>query len=231
MGNIITAMQQNGFSSEALRKFVKVVSFKKGEMILQAHQTSDYLHIIQEGLVKVYTINSSGEEAIAVIYGKNDIFPLSWIIHSRKKSLFYQAISDCKVILLPQEILLEQMKTNAKISFAMSQQILEQNELHASRINNLEFKYGRERLAYRLLLLGARFGHKIDGTIIIPRISQQDLAGMINTSRESLSREMSRFERLHIVKYTPNNIVITDEAKLRSELGEDASVLFYDPEY
>jgi len=192
MGNIITVLQQNGFDSETFRKYVRVVSFKKGEMILQAYQTSDYLHVIQEGLVKVYAINSSGEEAIAVVYGKKDIFPLSWIIQSRKKSVYYQAITDCKIVLVPQNILLELMKTNAKVSFAVSQQILEQHELYASRVNNLEFKYGRERLAYRLLLLGARFGHKIDDTTIIPRISQQDIAGMINMSRESLSREMSR---------------------------------------
>lgn len=231
MSNIITAMQQNGFDNEMLRKIVKIVSFKKGEMVLQAHQTSDYLHVIQEGLVKIYAITQTGDEAIAVIYGKNDMFPLSWIIKSRKKSFYCQAISDCKIALIPQEILLEQMKTNAGISFAMSQRILEQYELYASRISNLEFKYGRERLAYRLLLLGARFGQKIDNTTIIPRISQQDLAGMINTSRESLSREMSRFERLNVMKYTNNSIVIVDEAKLRAELGEDASVLFYDPEY
>ncbi len=224
-------MQHNGLDGDAIRRFLKIVDFKKGEMILQAHQTSEYLHVIQEGLVKVYSITSSGDEAIAVIYGRQDVFPLSWIIQSRKKSMYYQAITHCRVALIPQKILLEQMQTSAEVSFAMSQRILEQYELYATRISNLEFKYGRERLAYRLLMLGARFGQKIDDTIIIPRINQHDLAAMINMSRESLSREMSRFERRGVIKYTNNSIVIADEAALRTELGDDVSVTFYDSEY
>lgn len=227
----MSAMKLNGLDDEAIRRFIKIVNFKKGEMILQAHQTSDYLHVIQEGLVKVYNITSQGDEAIAVIYGKQDVFPLSWIIQSHKKSVYYQAITDCRIVLIPQRIVLDQMKESADVSFAMCQRILEQYELYASRINNLEFKYGRERLAYRLLMLGARFGQKIDDTTIIPRINQHDLAAMINMSRESLSREMSRFERHEVVRYTNNSIVILNEDKLRAELGEDASVLFYDVEY
>lgn len=231
MGNIMNAMLQNGLDSETLRRNLKVINFRKGEMILQAHQTSEYLHIIQEGLVKVYRIANNGEEAIEVIYGKQDMFPLSWIIQSRKKSVYYQSITDCRIALLPRQMLLEYMKSSAAVSLAMCERVLEQYELYASRISNLEFKYGRERLAYRLLMLGARFGKRIDDTVIIPRINQHDMAAMINMSRESLSREMSRFEKHDIVKYTSNSIVILDEQKLRAELGDDASVLFYDPEY
>lgn len=228
MSSVINAMKQNGLDEETLRRLLKIVSFKKGEMILQAHQVSEYLHIIYDGLVKVYTINAGGEEAVAVIYGKKDIFPLSWIIQSHKKSVYYQAITDCRIALLPQKILLEQMKSSASVAFAMAERILKQYELYASRVNNLEFTYGRERLAYRLLLLCARFGKRVDQTIVIPRINQHDLAAMINMSRESLSREMSRYERRGVVRYTNDSIIILNERELRAELGEDTPVVFYD---
>lgn len=230
MSSIVNAMKQNGLDDEAIRKLIKIVNFKKGEMILQAHQTSDYLHIIQEGLVKLYSITNQGEETIVVIYGKHDAFPLSWIIRSRRKGVYYQAITDCRIVLIPQKILLEQMKNSAGVAFAMCQRVLKQYELYASRIDNLEFKYGRERLAYRLVMLGSRFGKKIDNTIIIPRINQHDLAAMINMSRESLSREMSRFERHSVVKYTNNSIVILDEDALRAELGDNSLLALYDSE-
>jgi CRP-like cAMP-binding protein len=229
MGSVMDAMVNNT-SLGPIGPSVKTVSFKKGDIILHSYQSTDYLHVVRSGLVKVYTINNKGDEVIGVVYGKGDMFPLAWVMLNRHKDAFFQAMTDCEIALLPKQEFSRQMETSAEVSHEVSKRILEQFELYASHVTNLSFRFGRERLAYRLLLLGARVGEEVNGTIVLPRISQQDLAATIHTTRESLNREMTRFTRLNIVTSAPGKIVILDPAALRREVGEDVPVLFFDPD-
>ena len=218
-----------------LRKHTKFVKFKKGEVILHPHDETNYLHVIDEGMVKIYTINAKGDQSISIIYGPRELFPLSCVIEERMKNIYFEArmkdtyfeaMTDCKIELVPKDIFIEKLKTNADVSYAFSRKVLEQFAMYASRVSNLEFKFSRERLAYRLLVLAARFGEKKDGKYVLPYISQQDLAATLNLTRESVSREMSRFERLEIIGYGDSNIILMKPDDLHSEIGKDADVMF-----
>lgn len=210
---------------------VRTVKFSKGEIILHSYQDTDYLHVVRSGLIKVYGINDKGEEKVAVIYGKEDVFPLSWVMLNRHKNAYFQAISDSEISLISKDFFMTTMKTNADLAFAMSCRILEQFELYASRVNNLEFKYGHERLIYRLLLLADRFGKNVNDTVEIPRVNQSDLAAMINVSREYLSREMSKLEQRELIKYRKDIILILKPDILYKKLGDDVSALFFNPQH
>ncbi len=211
---------------EAVKKHVKYVTFSKGEIILQSYEETEYIHAVMEGLVKSYSINARGEETIGALFGPNDIFPFAWMINERRPSVFIQALSDCRIALLPIDIFKQQLKESPDVAFAITKKVVEQFVLYTSAVNNLSLKFGRERLAYRLILLAGKFGSKQGRSFILPHISQTDLGAMVNVSREGVSREMSRFDRLGILKYTGRAIEILDIDQLQKEVGEDVLISF-----
>ncbi len=211
----------------AMKKYVRTVRYKKGSIILHPHEETEYIYTMRDGFVKAYSINARGEEAVAAIFGRNDFFPLAWIIEQKRYFIFVQAISDCIIDLVPQDVFLRHMRKSAGVTYVVMQKVLEQFMLYSSTVNNLSLKYGRERLAYRLMLLSAKFGDKRGSTIHLPHISQYDLSAMVNVSREGISREMTRFDRLGMVKYSSKGIEILDISKLHKELGDDVTVTFY----
>ncbi len=213
---------------EPVLKNAKTVTYKKGETILRAYENTQYLYRIRKGLIKVFSISAAGQETIIEIYGPGDIFPIGWIIGRGIQDVYFQAMTDCELRIAPKEIVMEQLKNSADISFAMLRKVMDQFMLYSSRVVNLELKYGRERLAYRLLLLAARIGEKQNGKLILPYINQQDLASAVNITRESASREMTRFERLGLIKFTRQNIIIIDHKKLHNEIGKAVEILYYD---
>lgn len=213
---------------EPVIKSAKTVHYKKGEIILRAYGDTEYLYRIRKGLIKVYSISSSGQEKIIEIYGPGDIFPIGWIIGRGIQDVYFETMTDCELRIVSKEIVMEQLKKSADISFAILRKVMDQFMLYSSRVVNLELKFGRERLAYRLLLLAARIGEKQNDKLILPFISQQDLASAVNIGRESASREMARFERLGLIKYTRKNIIINDHKKLHNEIGKDVEILYYD---
>ncbi len=212
-----------------IRKHFEIVKFKKGTTILRPEDETDQIFFIREGFVKAYSINARGEEAVMGILGKEDLFPLAWLVGQRRLSIFIQAISDCTIVKVQQDQFVGCMKRSAELTYEVLQKVAEFFMLDMSSINNLSLKYGRERLAYKLVLLASIIGEKKGDSIMLPHISQFDLAGMVNISREGISREMSRFDRMGILSYSSKGIEICDIKRLRKELGEDISVMFYDP--
>jgi CRP-like cAMP-binding protein len=212
----------------ALSQHAKLYSFKKGAIVLHTYDDTPYLHIVVSGLVKAYSTNGRGEETIIVIYGPDNIFPVDWIVSKRVQTVDFMAMTDCEVALIPQDIFKKFLNESPDISSATLEKVVEQYTLFGMRITNLEFKYARERMAYRLLVLVGRFGKEKNGVITLPHISQQDLASTINVSREGVNREMSRFERLGFVKYTSKDMQILDVEGLHKECGTDLIIPFFD---
>lgn len=204
----------------ALQEAGRLVKFKKGEIIIRPYDNVKSIFVIISGLVKSYTINKNGEEFTRIMYRENEIFPLSWIADRARNDVFYGAVSDCQIYLVPRDAFVEKLKTSVDVTYATLHKVIEQYTVLVSRIDNLEYKYARERLAFRLLLLAARFGEKQpDGSIVLPTLSQQDLGSTINLTRESVSRELARFERLGVLKTEKGKIIVLKTDGLSKELG------------
>ena len=216
---------------QRLRQLGRRVSYKKGEIILRPTDEAESIYFIETGLVKTYATDEHGEQYLHVIYGEDEIFPLAWIIGKEGLDVIYEALTDCEIIRLPQKIFLEAIRSEVDISFSVLNKILRQFVVFAARVDNLEYKTARQRLAYRLILLGQRFGKRDqNGGIVLPSMTHHDIASSINLARESVSRELSRFERLNLIDGQGGRLVILSRAGLRKQIGSDAHSLFIDDE-
>jgi CRP/FNR family cyclic AMP-dependent transcriptional regulator len=222
-----TGGEMDKFISDNFKNIEKI-SFKKNEMILRPYEDTKYVYEIESGLVKVYGFDSRNKENIAVIYGSGDLFPLAWVIDSQRPSVYFRAISESVILLIPKKLLQEGIKQDAELLYTFMLRTVRQFALFSSTVKNLGLKYGRERLAYKLLVLMAKFGVERDGHIIIPYINHTDLGVTINMTRESVSKEISRLVRLQVVEYSRSEIVIKSPEGLQNEIGKDVQVMFFD---
>lgn len=202
--------------------------YRKGETILRPGDEPSHFYIILEGIVKVYVLNTTGEEYVHVLYGQGEFFPFTWAINETPVPLYFGAMTDCKVLRISNESMLQALTNNAAFAAELLSQITKQFLVYTARVDNLEYKYARERLAYRMLFLARRFGKKHGDAIILPQLSQHELGNMINLSRESVSRELNRFIKRGLVKYVDNSLAIIDWQGLRKEMGSQTHVPFLD---
>lgn len=206
----------NALLFEGARTF----TFPKGEMIQRPGEDPRGIYRITSGLVKVFAINNQNEEYIHIIYRPGEIFPLSSLIGKEaNRSVFYGAMTDTEVQCIPINKFFERLKTNAAFSYDILGLVLKQFNTYADRIDNLEYKFARERLAYRLLFLAARFGEKTKQGVVLPQMTQKDLAASINLSRESVTREIERLRQQNVIKYDKEVIVLTNIEALSREIN------------
>lgn len=202
-------------------------SYRKGEVIVRPGDDKE-IYYIKSGLVKAYVIGNNGEEHIHVLCRPRDFFPFGTLFAGGRMYTYYAAISDCKVVRVPVDKFTEVLRTNAEASYEVMKLMATQYMTYVARVDNLEYKFARERLAYRLLLLARKIGVQTEDGIVLPHLSQYEIGSTINLSRESVSRELSRFERLGLIAHLSGSIVIKSKDGLKRELGNNNHTLFMD---
>jgi CRP-like cAMP-binding protein len=203
--------------------------FSKNEVILAGDENSADIFYIERGEVKVYSISDNGEEYVHVIYKETDIFPLIWALKNRRRRVFYEALSPVVVFRMPKDNFLTYIEQNTNtVSYELINQLAEQFNIYADRLDNLQYKSAHEKVVYRLMFLAYRFGKKDGDNIVIDApITHKLIADSVNLARESVSREFEKLEAKSLVKIKKGKIVITDVNKLSEEFSEPVSLDYW----
>jgi CRP/FNR family cyclic AMP-dependent transcriptional regulator len=193
----------------------------KGEILLGQSAVPDGVYFISTGYVKVYSISNKGDEYIHIIYGPGEVFPIMWAyLEVQPETMFYETLVTTVVWRIARDWFEEFVKTRIDISYAMSMQLAQQFRVYNDRVDNLEYKKASERVAYRVLFLGSRFGNKTErGVLIDLPITHEVFANTINLARESVSRELEKLEKQNILELQDHHILIKDVKALASQLS------------
>jgi CRP-like cAMP-binding protein len=199
--------------------------YKKGEKILRPYDEPKQIFTVIEGYVKAYSINDQGGEQIQSIYGNLEFFPVAWMVGNDRIRLYFEALTDCVVDVLPQEYLHSTLRTNPEVSYVMLCKMVDLFMTYAAQINNLEHTYASERLAYRLLIFADRFGEQTEDGIVLPPFSYQTIGSTINLSRESVNREMAKLSKQGLVLIKKSHIYLTNVPGLKKKIDREGTNL------
>ncbi|MCA9301212.1 Crp/Fnr family transcriptional regulator [Candidatus Nomurabacteria bacterium] len=195
------------------------LSYKKGESIVRAGDDPRGIYYIDQGFVKAYAITKYGEENLLIVRKDGDIFPLIWAFTGLHRDITYQAMSDTTLWRVARSDFLEFLKKNEHVMSVLLDMSIEAYRLHSERVMNLEYRTVRERVASFLLTHTERFGRKTSkGILLDAPIRRSDIAGSINATRETTSRELSYLSKHGYILLGVNDITVTDIDKLRELL-------------
>jgi CRP/FNR family transcriptional regulator len=194
--------------------------FSKGDILLRDGDISETLLAVKSGFVKVTSVDETGNSRLIWIAGRYDIVPTEHLFLRHKPlDFFYTALSDGTAYYLDKGMFLQYAKTNlslmTEIAIAMSNHY---DDLLA-RINSIEQATVRDKLLSVLCYLGERFGADdiVDLHQLGLKLTQQDLAGMINSTRETISLELQKLRSCGCIEYGPATFAI-NLPTCRSEL-------------
>ena len=202
-----------GLTQEALAVLsscLKPLHFARDVRIVGRDDQGDALYIIENGRVKVTLENSSGREVILSIFRAGDFFGEMSLLDGQPRSASVIAIEESDVLMLSREDfakhLAECPETALNVLAEMSRRLRRADEV----ISNLALLDVYGRVAHTLLDLGRREGRNTDeGVLIRERPTQQDLAAMMGTSRETVSRILSELQRRGLVSMQGKSILLS----------------------
>lgn len=195
---------------------------RPGQVILSPDDPPDRIHILKQGKVRVYRVTPDGKQLTLDIYEKGTILGDMRLLGQDRVPEAYAEAIDAAVIctITPDELrrLVERYPiVGVNIITFLSRRLQEaERELEA-----MAYQRVGQRLARKLVDLAQRFGvETVRGTLIQARLTQQELAEMIGTTRETLAHTLADFRRRGLLDTAHHQVVIRNAERL-AELAED----------
>ena len=201
---------------EAVAALMMTRHYPKHAVLVYEGDPGDALFIVVEGNVAVTRVSNDGKETILTILREGEFFGEMGVLDGSPRSATIKALRDVDVAILARKDFLELLGKSPSMTLtlvlALSARLRETNQAaQAAAYQDI-----RTRLASLLIHLSKQFGEQAEnGMRLSLRLTNQEMANMIGTTRETVNRMLNRFWDEKLIDMRTANIVITDMAKLK----------------
>lgn len=212
----------DGLTTDQLRELSRglpMTTCRVGKLITSPDD-DERLYIVKRGRVRLYRLTSEGKQLTLDILDKGRIVGrMSWL-GQELNDVYAEAIEDALVCSFTPGELQQLMTRYPGVGINIIRYLSERLAASEREREIMAFRSVEQRLASKLLELLDRFGHPADGGWVIDaRLTQQELADMIGTSRETLALTVSSLRGREVLDMHQQRVTIADLDALRAISG------------
>ena len=211
--------------SESQRKLladnVRIVSFKKNDIIYRDGEPPREMMCLIAGKVKVYKDGVNGRSQIIRAIKAVEFFGYRAFFAGEEYKTSAMAIDNCVVAFLPIQLVIKFVHENNAVSMFFIRHLAKLLGTADERTVSLTQKHIRGRLAETLLFLKDSYGVEEDGYTLSIYLSREDIASMSNMTTSNAIRTLSSFAVENLIAIDGRKIRIMQDEDLRkvSKLG------------
>jgi len=210
-----------------LAGLVVVQNFNRDEtVVLEGDDSMQALYLIASGSVQVYMTCVDGRETILSFLERGDFFGEMSLIDGEPRSASVRTVTDSQLMIIHREAFLKLIHHTPEIAMSLLSEICKRLRKANKQIGSLSTMSVSGRVAGTLLNLmeerGVRMrtGNGQMVAVIHNRPTQQQLADMSGTTRETVSRICSMLVKSNAIAMTGKDIVIFDEGALQERAAK-----------
>ncbi len=206
------------FSDNALRRFDESgtrVALPGRAMIFEQSQCSDQVFVIRRGRVKLFSTSREGRRMIIRIAGPGDILGLNAALNDLPYEVTAQTLEPAQLIGVRRRNLLWLLETFPEVGRKAAQVLANQyRELFLDTRRLALSGSASGRLARLLLDWAAPATDSKVSPSFTMVFTHEELANIVGTSRETVTRLLNQFVRNHIVERQGASLLILDTTRL-----------------
>jgi len=207
-----------------LANLVVVQDFNRDEtVVLEGDCSMKALYLIASGTVQVYMTGVDGRETILSFLERGDFFGEMSLIDGEPRSASVRTVTDAQLMIIHRDPFLTLIRQTPEIAMSLLSEMSKRLRKANKQIGSLSTMSVSGRVAGTRLNLMEERGMRIHTdngqmvTVIHNRPTQQQLADMSGTTRETVSRICSMLVKANAIAMTGKDIVIFDETALQEK--------------
>jgi CRP/FNR family cyclic AMP-dependent transcriptional regulator len=183
--------------------------FPRDTLVFGQDDPGDAMFIIAKGRVKVVLYGESGKEVTLSVFKQGDFFGEMALLDDLPRSANVVTLEPSSLLILKREAFRRHLQENPATAFNVMAELCRRLRKADGIISNLALLDVYGRVARVLIQLAETDGEAVEGGILIrKRPTQQDIASMVSTSRETVSRALSEFQRRGLLEMDGKKIVL-----------------------
>ena len=199
---------------EALARSATRVRRPAGGAVLHEGQPSDGLYVVLRGRVNLVRVADGGRDLILSTLGTGDVFGEVAAFGGGPMSTTAVTAVHCELLRIPAEGLVEHLRREPETMIRLMRLQYERLRDIESVASGLALCDVEERLRRTLARLARRQGRRVPanaGWILAPVPTQSELARMVGSCRETVSRTLSAMARTGLVTSSGRRMIVTDD--------------------
>ena len=191
--------------------------YTRGEVIIEEGEQSCGLYFLTDGVAKLSKVYPVGKEATLTLLGPWDVFGDLAFGQTTYQHARAEALTTCGVRKVPKVFVERELQARPQVALKVAAHLMRLQQTQYAEMVGYLLPYKVEtKLANLLLMLVRRFGGQEDARLTIGiRLTHEELAAMVLSTRESVSHALSTLRRRGTIMTTAGGcIVILDPASL-----------------
>ena len=198
---------------ERIEKEIIELSFRKGEVLFLEGESCRGLYVIKSGQIRVFKSSPEGREQVLLIAKPGDSFNDVPVFDGGPNPASSSALEPSTVYIIPRETLIS-LVADCPAAQAIIKVFATRLRHLTTVVGDLSFRRIVSRLAKLLLEMAVIEG----GSSPIRRLTQEEMAAMVGSVRDVVSRALRDLERAGAIKVEKQRILVVDPQRLREML-------------
>lgn len=181
--------------ADLARRFV-VRERPAGFVLVAQDEPGDTLHVLESGRARVVRAGEGGRDVTLAHIHAGDLFGEMAVLDGRPRSASVVALTPVRVLVLGRDALVEHVNAHPTTAFRLLAEMARRLRRANEVIADLALCEVEVRLARTLVALAREDGVETpEGLLLRARPTQAELASMVGTCRETVSRQVAAWQR------------------------------------
>lgn len=195
-------------------------TFRRGSHIFLQDDPLTNVYFIHQGKIKIYRNDMHGKEQIINVLKEGDMFPHQGFFRKDNYPANAETMEESILFYIPihlfENFLINNPEVSIKIFRVLGEKIVELQ----TRLEEKVLRNTYEQIVLLLMRLSKNHGKKLDNgdTVLTTQFTNRDLASMIGSSRETVSRTLTQLKKSNKVYTDSKGDLVLDIMALHDEL-------------
>jgi CRP/FNR family cyclic AMP-dependent transcriptional regulator len=185
-------------SSHLQKSSPRGLNYRENEIIFGQGEPAHTVFFITHGKVKCTATSSNGKVGVVAILKAGEFFGEGCIIGQAYRPINAIAMTTCSITRVEKAIMRGILSEDPSFAEFFISSLIDRNAYYEGALIDHLFNKSETRLA-RIFLLLADTAEDTEEELVMPRISQEDLAEMVGTTRSRINQFIQKFRRIGLI--------------------------------
>ena len=200
-----------------LAESVQLLDLRRRHVIYLPGDPGRAVYFLSTGRVKISKVTRDGKELTLDYRGPGDVFGELCLIDGGPREEMAEAMDSALVAEVDRNVFERLIQREGLVGYRLSKILAQRRREIENKLENLVFKDVNSKLAELLLRLATEYG--VDdsrGTLVAIKITHQEMANLIGSTRETVSLTLSQFKRSGLIHTEGRKVILADREGLRA---------------
>jgi CRP/FNR family transcriptional regulator, cyclic AMP receptor protein len=201
----------------ALLPGVTLGSYRPRQVIYLPGDRAQGVHFLTSGRIKISKVTRDGKELTLAYRSEGDFFGEPCLLDGGPREEMAEAMDASSTVEVPREAVDDLLRNDGGAAYKFARALISRRKDLETRVEQLIFKDVGAKLAELLLSLGQEHGVSDQrGLIVGLKITHQEMANLIGSTRETVSLTLSQFKRKGLIQTEGRRVILADPEGLRA---------------